>query len=265
MDATIITILTSLCASSIIGIGIGLLGAGGSLLIMPVLVYILGMTPSSATTYSLGIVGISSLFAALRMQVQKNPPFNIIASFSICSMLSALCMRSMIAYLPETFSFGVIHMRMDSISMIVLAIMMFISAYGMIFTKEIHTNDQEHSSLLMLSLLGALVGALTGFTGIGGGFIIVPVMVLYGKMAISDAVYTSMIVIAMNAIPSFMNDCYNGNTPDWILFGLLTISSILGGMIGIKISIHIHQEHLRRIFGIIILGLSFFIIFNELI
>jgi uncharacterized membrane protein YfcA len=114
-------------------------------------------------------------------------------------------------------------------------------------------------------LTGFFIGVLTGFTGIGGGFLIVPAMILIGRMNVKEAAFTSMILIAMNALPGFFVDILNGKNLEWGLFTLLTIASVFGGYAGIMLSKRIRQDLLRISFGIIIALLALFILFIELI
>lgn len=258
-------LLISLLASSIIGIAIGLLGAGGSILVMPVLVYILGLSPSIATTYSLGIVGISSAIAALRTSREQKANWNIILLFALPAILSIMIMRAYImSALPKLITLGMMHISIESFSMIILSILMLISAQRMISAKAIHGSDAQGISLPFLMMTGALIGVLTGFTGIGGGFLIVPAMILIGRMNVKEAAYTSMILIALNALPGFFVDVFNGKSPEWDLFSLLTIASVSGGYAGIMLSKKIRQDILRRSFGIIIALLALFILIKEL-
>lgn len=141
---------------------------------------------------------------------------------------------------------------------------MLISAQRMISSKTIHGDDSKNTSLSLLMMTGALIGVLTGFTGIGGGFLIVPAMILIGRMNVKEAAFTSMILISMNALPGFIVDVFNNKSPEWGLFSLLTLASISGGYAGIKLSKKIRQDVLRRSFGMIIALLALFILFKEI-
>ena len=261
-----IELLISLFASSIIGIAIGLLGAGGSILVMPVLVYILGLPPMIATTYSLGIVGISSVIAAMRTSREQKVNTKVILTFAFPAMFSIMIMRAFIMpALPKVLEIGTLLISIDSFSMIILSILMLISAQRMISQKKLQSDESHDISLSLLLLTGLCIGVLTGFTGIGGGFLIVPAMILIGRMNVKEAAFTSMILIAMNALPGFFVDILNGKNLEWGLFTLLTIASVFGGYAGIMLSKRIRQDILRISFGIIIALLALFILFKELI
>lgn len=261
-----IELLISLFASSIIGIAIGLLGAGGSILVMPVLVYILGLPPTIATTYSLGIVGISSAIAAMQTSREQKVNAKVILTFAFPAMFSIMIMRAFIMpALPKILEIGTLHISIDSFSMIILSILMLISAQRMISQKKLQSDVSHDISMSLIVLTGLCIGVLTGFTGIGGGFLIVPSMILIGRMNIKEAAFTSMILIAMNALPGFFVDLLNGKNLEWGLFTLLTIASVFGGYAGIILSKRIRQDILRISFGIIITLLAFFILFKELI
>ena len=254
-----IELLISLLASSIIGIAIGLLGAGGSILVMPVLVYILGLPPTIATTYSLGIVGISSAIAALRTSRDQKVNAKVILTFAFPAMFSIMIMRAFIMpALPKVLEIGMLQISIDSFSMIILSILMLLSAQRMISQKKLQGDESHDISLSLLVLTGLFIGVLTGFTGIGGGFLIVPAMILIGRMNVKEAAFTSM-------IPGFFVDILNGKNLEWGLFTLLTIASVFGGYAGIMLSKRIRQDLLRISFGIIIALLALFILIKELI
>jgi len=260
-----IELLISILASSIIGIAIGLLGAGGSILVMPVLVYVLGISPLMATTYSLGIVGISSAMAAMRTSREQHVHWNILFTFGLPAIISIMIMRAyIIPALPPIITLGNMSISIESFSMIILSLLMLISAQRMISKKEIHFHDAQHFSVIPLMLTGLMIGVLTGFTGIGGGFLIVPAMILIGRMNVKEAAFTSMILISMNALPGFLVDLFHGKYPDWNTFSLLTIASIIGGSVGITLSKRIPHDILRTLFGILITLLALFILFKEL-
>lgn len=260
-----IELVISIVASSIIGIAIGLLGAGGSILVMPVLVYVLGISPLIATTYSLGIVGISSAIAAIRNAREQQTNWKVLFTFAIPAIISIMIMRAYIMpALPKVLELGMIHISIESLSMIILSLLMLISAQRMMSSKELQSHDIQEISLMALMFTGLMIGVLTGFTGIGGGFLIVPAMILIGHMNVKEAAFTSMILIAMNALPGFFVDILNGKNLEWGLFTLLTIASVFGGYAGIMLSKRIRQDLLRISFGIIIALLALFILIKEL-
>ena len=260
-----IQLVISIVASSIIGIAIGLLGAGGSILVMPVLVYVLGISPLIATTYSLGIVGISSAIAAIRNAREQQTNWKVLFTFAIPAIISIMIMRAYIMpALPKVLELGMIHISIESLSMIILSLLMLISAQRMMSSKELQSHDIQEISLMALMFTGLMIGVLTGFTGIGGGFLIVPAMILIGHMNVKEAAFTSMILIAMNALPGFFVDILNGKNLEWGLFTLLTIASVFGGYAGIMLSKRIRQDLLRISFGIIIALLALFILIKEL-
>ncbi|MFM8455196.1 MAG: sulfite exporter TauE/SafE family protein [Ignavibacteria bacterium] len=260
-----IELVISIVASSIIGIAIGLLGAGGSILVMPVLVYVLGISPLIATTYSLGIVGISSAIAAIRNAREQQTNWKVLFTFAIPAIISIMIMRAYIMpALPKVLELGMLHISIESLSMIILSLLMLISAQRMMSSKELQSHDIQEISLMALMFTGLMIGVLTGFTGIGGGFLIVPAMILIGHMNVKEAAFTSMILIAMNALPGFFVDILNGKNLEWGLFTLLTIASVFGGYAGIMLSKRIRQDLLRISFGIIIALLALFILIKEL-
>jgi len=260
-----IELVISIVASSIIGIAIGLLGAGGSILVMPVLVYVLGISPLIATTYSLGIVGISSAIAAIRNAREQQTNWKVLFTFAIPAIISIMIMRAYIMpALPKVLELGMIHISIESLSMIILSLLMLISAQRMMSSKVLQSHDIQEISLMALMFTGLMIGVLTGFTGIGGGVLIVPAMILIGHMNVKEAAFTSMILIAMNTLPGLLVDIMNGKNLEWGLFTLLTNASVFGGYVGIMLSKRIRQDLLRISFGIIIALLALFILIKEL-
>jgi uncharacterized membrane protein YfcA len=182
----------------------------------------------------------------------------VILTFAFPAMFSIMIMRAFIMpALPKVLKIGMLQISIDSFSMIILS--------RMISQKKLQNDESHNISFSLLMLTGLFIGVLTGFTGIGGGFLIVPAMILIGRMNVKEAAFTSMILIAMNALPGFFVDILNGKNLEWGLFTLLTIASVFGGYAGIMLSKRIRQDILRISFGIIIALLALFILFKELI
>ena len=253
----------AIAASAIIGMAIGLLGAGGSILIMPILVYVLEMTPSTAIPYSLGIVGITSLVSSIRYAKHLSINVYLLALFGIPAFCMTFFMRAfIIPSIPHLIHIAEYSYSIDSISMILLALLM---AYA---SKRMITKDSEQHvhivSPIVLSLFGIVIGIITGLTGIGGGFLIVPIMILFGGMNMREATFTSMVLIACTTLPSFVFELFVQKYFHIDIFFFLLLGSLIGSFWGVYISHRIHQSTVRKIFGIVIAVLSFFIIIKEI-
>ena len=256
-------IIFAIIASSIIGVIIGLLGAGGSILIMPMLVYVLKISPNEAVTYSLGIVGITSFISMLLSAHGNSFHSASFISFGLPALSMTLFMRSMIMpNIPSSFTFGNHELYIDKISMIILALLMLIASSRMIMNSPVQHRDE--SSHIALTISGILIGMITGITGIGAGFLIVPSLVLLAGMTMRQAVFSSMILISCNTLPSFAIDVIETSHVHFNTFFILLISSLLGSFLGIRYANHINQDNLKKIFGIVIALISIVILYKEL-
>lgn len=256
----------AIIAASFIGMIIGLLGAGGSILIMPVLVYALGIPASEAITYSLGIVGITSLITAIRSATGNNSQLKaILLPFGIASISATICTRLLILpLLPQAFSINNQSYTLDSLFMILLAFLMLIASRRMLFDYSQDTVSQSTSFPSLISS-GLLLGILTGCTGIGGGFLIVPILLLHGGLTMQQAIRSSMILIACNAIPAFGFDVLMlHSTFQLDVFLQLLLFSVGGSFVGIRIARFTQQDMIKKLFGILIAIVALKILLTEL-
>lgn len=262
--STSLELFIALSASTLIGVSIGLFGAGGSILIMPVLVYALDLQPSIAITYSLGIVGLSSSISAFKASSRTKLQILPMLALGAPAMLTTLATRSyFIPILPTMFTIGEVNLNRESCTMMILALLMLIAAWRMIFQREGISNVSSFSIYYLIAS-GIGIGLITGFTGIGGGFLIVPLMIFISGMSMQEATYASMILIALNTLPSFAIDLLSGKSIHYPLFVTLALFSILGSFGGIFIARFIQQQRLKQLFGMMIAFLAFYIFINEL-
>lgn len=256
----------AIIAASFIGMIIGLLGAGGSILIMPVLVYVLGIPPSEAITYSLGIVGITSFISAISSTNGNDSHLkSILIPFGIASISTTICTRLLILpLLPKAFTINNHSFTLDSLFMILLAFLMLLASKRMLVD---YSQDSEAQSTSFRSLIakGVLLGVLTGCAGIGGGFLIVPVLLLHGELNMQQAIRSSMILIACNAIPAFGFDILNLHSAFQLdLFLQLVLFSLGGSFVGMRIARFTQQDIIKKLFGILIALIAFMILLTEL-
>lgn len=234
-------------------------------MIMPVLVYALGFSTTEAVTYSLGMVGITSLFAASSSLSENISQIrSIVLPFGIASISATLCTRLLILpLLPMTFSIGNQTYTLDSLFMILLACLMIYASKRMLFDS---LQDASHSSsILALLLSGIFLGLLTGCTGIGGGFLIVPIMLVFGGLSMQQATNSSMILIACNTLPAFGFDVVMmHNAIQFDIFLLLVICSIGGSIVGVRIARTTRPDIVKKLFGILIGLVALFILLTEL-
>ena len=256
-------------ASVLIGISLGLVGSGGSILTVPVLVYLMNVDPLLATTSSLFIVGATSLVGGLRAYSKKLVDFRAVTEFGIPSIFSIFITRHYILpALPDNmFSIGTIQVSKSMFLMVVFAILMLVASFTMIRNndkeqKTVESETSRQSKVLPLAILGILVGFVTGLLGAGGGFLIIPALVLFLKLPMKTAVGTSLLVIAINSLFGFLFSLkqfeYN-----WIVLIVFTLVSIAGIFIGSRLADKIPGTSLKKGFGWFILVMGIYIIIKE--
>ena len=255
-------------ASLVIGISLGLIGGGGSILTVPVLVYLFKIEPVVATAYSLFIVGMASLVGAFPKYKQGQVNLKTALIFGIPSIIAVFATRKFIVpQIPnEVFTIGDFAVTKSILMMILFAILMVFASLSMISNKNIKSateNGEQKFNYPMIVLEGAVVGMLTGLVGAGGGFLIIPALVLLSKLPMKQAVGTSLLIIAAKSLIGFTGDLSNYNM-DWKLLGAVTALAITGIFIGDAISKKIDGNKLKKGFGWFVLLMGIYIIVKEL-
>ncbi|HKO81565.1 MAG TPA: sulfite exporter TauE/SafE family protein [Chitinophagaceae bacterium] len=256
-------------ASVLIGISLGMVGSGGSILTVPVLVYLMNIEPLLATTSSLFIVGTTSLVGGLRAYSKKLVDFRAITEFGIPSIFSIFITRHYILpALPDNmFSVGTIHVSKSMFLMVVFAILMLVASFTMIRNhdneqKTVESEAARQGKVLPLVILGILIGFVTGLLGAGGGFLIIPSLVLFLRLPMKTAVGTSLLIIAINSLFGFLFSLkqfeYN-----WVILVVFTILAIAGIFIGSRLADKIPGASLKKGFGWFILVMAIYIIIKE--
>lgn len=248
----------------IIGIVLGLLGGGGSILTVPILVYIMGINPVSATAYSLFIVGVSSLIGAQRFISKGDINFKIGLYFAIPSILGVyVCRKWVVPSLPESINcFNFFTLNKDTFILLFFALIMLLAALSMLFSWEFSRKQKPDNNYMMIAIDGALVGLITGFVGAGGGFLIVPALLLLTTIDIKQAVGTSLLIIALKSLIGFIPEM--NNSLDWSLLLTFTCCSVLGILIGTYVLKFIKGSSLKKSFGIFVLIMALSIILKEM-
>ncbi len=259
-------------AAILIGIVLGMMGGGGSILTVPVLVYLLDIDPLTSTTYSLFIVGVTSLTGGTRAYTKKQVDFKAVSEFGIPSIFSIFIMRHFILpAIPEKlFSLGKLIVTRDMLLMVVFACLMLIASAFMIFNgddeekNENSINLERNSKLLPLALWGLGIGFITGLLGAGGGFLIIPALVLFVKLPMKTAIGTSLVIIAINSIFGFLFSLKQTNL-DWQILLLFTLLAIIGIYLGGLWAEKIQGKTLKKWFGWFVVVMGVYIIIKELI
>lgn len=252
-------------ASLTIGLSLGLIGGGGSILTIPILVYLFKIDPKLATSYSLFIVGITALSGCFTHYRLGNLKIKSALFFAIPSVFSILVIREVIILkIPNViFTINDFQVTKNFLIMIVFAVLMVAASISMIYKK----NSQIVSSgtnYQQLAIIGSLVGLVTGFLGAGGGFLIIPALLFFANLPMKQAVGTSLLIIFINSSIGFAGDLYIG-TPINYAF-LLTVSAIafIGMLIGTQLSKKINGNKLKPLFGWFILVMGIYIIIREM-
>ncbi len=251
----------------VVGITLGLLGGGGSILSVPIFVYLLGINPVTATGYSLFVVGATSLVGALRNIKTGNANIKVAVVFAIPSFIAVYLTRRYLipSVPPELFTVGNFAMTKDLGIMLLFAVIMLMASFSMIKNKKASTAGQEgiKFNYPVILLEGAIVGVLTGCVGAGGGFLIVPVLVLFINLPMKQAVATSLIIVAAKSLIGFIGDVQTMQI-DWVFLLCFTAISMVGILIGIYLNKFIDDKRLKKMFGWFVLIMAIYIIIKEL-
>ncbi len=255
-------------ASLIIGISLGLIGGGGSILTVPVLVYLFGVNPVLATAYSLFIVGGTSLVGAFPKYKQGMVNLKTALIFGVPSIAAVYATRKFIVPLipDEVFSVGDFLVTKSILLMILFAVLMVFASVSMIREKRNKTEDQNGEQKFNYPLIlveGAVVGVLTGLVGAGGGFLIIPALVILSKLPMKQAVGTSLLIIAAKSLIGFTGDLGHYEM-DWNLLIIVTILAIAGIFAGNWLSHKIDGDKLKKGFGWFVQVMGIYIIAKEL-
>ena len=253
-------------AAVLIGITLGLIGGGGSILTVPVLVYLFGLNPFLATTYSLFIVGSTSLIGSISYFKQRFVNLNTVFGFGIPSIIAVLLTRAFILPAIPTVigSLGAFQITKEVAMLLLFALVMILAASKMIRGKAPKKQTSvEKNAFTKLIVRGSLVGAVTGLVGAGGGFLIIPALVLMSRLPMKEAIGTSLVIISINSAVGFLASM-SQSIIDWKFLLTLTSFSILGIFLGIALSKRIEGAKLKPAFGWFVLVMGIYILLKEI-
>ncbi|MEP7254331.1 MAG: sulfite exporter TauE/SafE family protein [Ferruginibacter sp.] len=258
--------VTGYFLAALVGISLGLIGGGGSILMVPILVYIFALDPVMATSYSLFVVGSTSLVGAFNNYRKGLVSIKTALLFGLSSITTVFITRKLIMpVIPDLlFSIGSFQVKKSMAIMVLFAVLMLMASMAMIKgRKEIANTGPSSTGTFKLLLYGILVGFATGFLGAGGGFLIIPALVLIFKMSMKKAVGTSLLIISLNSLIGFTGDL--GHIAiDWKFLGLITAIAVAGIFIGGAMAKKIAGEKLKKGFGWFVLVMGIYIIIKEL-
>jgi hypothetical protein len=254
-------------SSILIGISLGLIGSGGSILTVPVLVYMFGVDAVIATSYSLFIVGFTSAIGSVGYFRKGLVNIKTAVVFGIPSIVAVFLTRAYIvpAIPKEVFSVGDFMVTKSILMLLLFAILMIAASYSMIKknknTKEEDLGPQKFNYPVIL-IEGAIVGLVTGLVGAGGGFLIIPALVLLSKLPMKEAVGTSLVIIAAKSLIGFFGEG-GDEVINWTLLAMISAFATAGIFIGIYLSKKIDGAKLKPIFGWFVLLMGIYIIIKE--
>ncbi len=255
--------------AAIVGVSLGLIGSGGSILTVPILVYVMAVNPVLATAYSLFIVGSTALVGGVQSAIQKRVDFKTVFIFGIPSIAAVYATRMwLVPLIPhELFSIGSLVITKPIALMLLFAAVMIVASVTMIRpgkNKETDENTPLSYNYPMILLEGTVVGILTGLVGAGGGFLIIPALVLLARMPMKLAVGTSLFIIAAKSLIGFIGDLQGSQVIEWKLLGGFTVFAVIGIFIGIVLSKKIPGENLKKAFGWFVLLMGIYIFIKEI-
>jgi uncharacterized membrane protein YfcA len=253
-------------ASALIGISLGLIGGGGSILTVPVLVYLFAVSPVTATAYSLFIVGATSLIGAYQKYRDGMVDIKIGLIFGAPSIVAVYLTRKwLVPAIPSSlFEVGGFEVSKDIMLMLLFAVLMVFASISMIRNKKVAAESKPiKMNYPMILLEGSVVGVLTGLVGAGGGFLIIPALVLFTGLQMKLAIGTSLLIIAAKSLIGFTGDLSNMQM-DWSLLFIVTSIAIAGIFIGNRMSKSIDGNKLKKGFGWFVLVMGVYIIIKEL-
>lgn len=255
-------------ASVLIGLSLGLIGGGGSILTVPVLVYLFGVAPIPATAYSLFIVGSTSLVGAFPKYKQGLVSLKTAIIFGIPAIAAVYVTRAfLVPVIPDdVFTIGGFVVTKSLLVMLLFAVLMVFASISMIREKKQVNSKvigEQKFNYPVILLEGAVVGVLTGLVGAGGGFLIIPALVLLSKLPMKQAVGTSLLIIAAKSLIGFLGDITQF-TIDWKLLLIVTALAIGGIFVGNWLSHKIQGDKLKKAFGWFVLIMGIYIIVKEL-
>jgi len=257
--------LAGLAASLIIGLSLGLIGGGGSILTVPVLVYLFGVEPVMATAYSLFIVGLTSAVGVFPKYKEGLVDVRTGLIFGAPSIATVFLTRQwLVPNIPNTiWQINDFVLTKSVMLMLLFAILMVAASVSMIRDPKTTSTQSELSfNYPLIVLEGAIVGVLTGLVGAGGGFLIIPALVLLTKLPMKKAVGTSLLIIAAKSLIGFTSDA-SQQTMDWTLLLSITLMAVAGLFAGNALSKKIEGGKLKKGFGWFVLIMGVYIILKE--
>ena len=247
-----------------IGLVLGLTGGGGSILTVPILVYLMNISPVTATAYSLFIVGTTSTFGAIQNYRKNLVDIKSGFLFAIPSFIAVYLTRKYIVpRIPDIIIEAPILITKSTFLMLFFAVIMIFGALSVLKKKSQDTNNEEKRNLILIEIQTFTIGIIIGLVGAGGGFLIIPTLILFAKLPMRKAVGTSLFIIAMNSLVGFIGDVQN-LIIDWRFLISFSILSVVGIFIGMYLTKYTNENQLKKIFAYFVLLMATVILLKEM-
>ncbi len=252
--------------AALIGVSLGLIGGGGSILTVPVLVYLFGVKGGDATAFSLFIVGSTAAVSAVDYARRGEIEFKKVLLFAVPSLMAVYLMRRVvIPSLPASLlQLGGFTLSKDQAILFLFSGMMLAASIAMIRSKT-ESSEGEPAHPLRLGAQGFATGLITGSVGAGGGFLIVPALALVAKMPMKRAVAGSLLVIAINSLIGFSGDVQSGRVIPWSLVLTVTAIAVAGSFLGSYLGRFVSGSKLKKGFGYFVLAMGVFVLVGEIL
>lgn len=256
-------------SSVLMGLSLGMIGGGGSILTVPILVYMFGIDPMLATAYSLFIVGLTALVGGAQAYFKGQVDVRRGIVFALPSFFGVYVTRAFIVpMLPDSlFSISSISITKPVLVMVVFAVLMLVASYSMIKPSKSQgketSNKDKKIPYLLIGLEGLIVGGVTGFVGAGGGFLIIPALVIFTGMSMKIAVGTSLMIIASKSLLGFIGDVQTQPFIDWIFLLEISGIAIFGLFIGARLKSKVPDALLKTGFGWFVLAMGLIVLGDQ--
>ncbi len=252
------------------GLSLGLIGGGGSILTVPILVYLFKVDPILASAYSLFIVGSTALVGGFNYYKKDEVDLKIGVIFAVPSFLGVFLVRSFVVpNLPSIlWQTSLFTLSKSLFIMLIFSILMILASYSMIKrspakVQNSFTGSFELSTILFIGLEGLIVGSITGLVGAGGGFLIIPALVVLVGLPMKKAVGTSLFIIAVKSLSGFMGDLNHQPFIDWKLMMAISVIAVIGLIVGVKLSTKVPEKKLKVGFGYFVLIMGGIILVDQ--
>lgn len=255
-------------ASLAMGITLGLMGGGGSILTVPILVYLFALSPMISTGYSLFVVGTTALIGSIMYIRKGDIDLQAGITFALLSVIGVNVSRGLIIpKIPSVVAHvGSFALTKEILVMATFATLMVVASYSMIKRKKDQKpmEAQPAVRIALIATVGLFVGIIAGFVGAGGGFLIIPALVFLAGLSMRIAVGTSLMIIALQSLLGFAGDISRGLIVDWSLLGTVTAFAVVGIIAGSAVAHKIKEQKLKTAFGWFVLFMGVSILLEQL-